>query len=348
MKSVWEKVAAENIVRHRSGKYYLNAKVRGRKIRQSLGTENLQVAKIKRDELLAEMRAMEASAAADVKTVREGIEVIRKRLAAEPGKKPNTRKFHNAILDSLVRTLPVEKSIKRLSKDDLRAWWSTFCESYSPTRSNAALGMVRKLCELAREAGVRVDDPSLGLKRQRVKASAVDDLPDRQVISSVIASVRAQKARHSEEVGNMLEFIAWSGLRPPSEVAGLRWEDIGKDRIRVTGGKEGTKNHEVRYVPISAPLRKLLGRMRYKGAAGPVFSIRIVKRALDAACDRLKVPRMRVYDLRHVFATHAIESGVDIPTVSRWLGHKDGGALAMRTYGHVRDDHSLAQVKKLG
>jgi hypothetical protein len=29
-----------------------------------------------------------------------------------------------------------------------------------------------------------------------------------------------------------------------------------------------------------------------------------------------------------------------IPTVSRWLGRKDGGALAMKTYGHLRDEHS--------
>jgi len=38
----------------------------------------------------------------------------------------------------------------------------------------------------------------------------------------------------------------------------------------------------------------------------------------------------------------AIESGVDIPTVSRWLGHKDGGALGMRVYGHLRNEHSVA------
>ena len=46
---------------------------------------------------------------------------------------------------------------------------------------------------------------------------------------------------------------------------------------------------------------------------------------------RFRHPR---HDLRHFFATTCIESGVDIPTVSRWLGHKDGGALAMRLYGH--------------
>ena len=48
-----------------------------------------------------------------------------------------------------------------------------------------------------------------------------------------------------------------------------------------------------------------------------------------------------------LFATRCIESGVDIPTVSRWLGHKDGGALAMKTYGHLRREHSIAQAQRV-
>jgi site-specific recombinase XerC len=53
------------------------------------------------------------------------------------------------------------------------------------------------------------------------------------------------------------------------------------------------------------------------------------------------------HDLRHLFATRAIESEVDIPTVSRWLGHKDGGALAMKVYGHLRDQHSTEMAEKV-
>jgi len=37
---------------------------------------------------------------------------------------------------------------------------------------------------------------------------------------------------------------------------------------------------------------------------------------------------------------------VDIPTVSRWLGHQDGGALCMKTYGHLRDEHSANEARK--
>jgi integrase len=57
--------------------------------------------------------------------------------------------------------------------------------------------------------------------------------------------------------------------------------------------------------------------------------------------------RITHHDLRHLFATVCIESGVDIPTVSRWLGHKDGGPLVMKTYGRLRNEHSLNGAKKV-
>ena len=34
-------------------------------------------------------------------------------------------------------------------------------------------------------------------------------------------------------------------------------------------------------------------------------------------------------------------------TVSRWLGHKDGGALAMKVYGHLRNQHSQEMAQKV-
>ena len=40
-------------------------------------------------------------------------------------------------------------------------------------------------------------------------------------------------------------------------------------------------------------------------------------------------------------------SGVDIPTVARWLGHQEGGALAMKVYGHLRNEHSANMAKKV-
>jgi integrase len=78
-----------------------------------------------------------------------------------------------------------------------------------------------------------------------------------------------------------------------------------------------------------------------------VFRVREAQKAIDGACKKLKLARITHHDLRHFFAKVCIESGVDIPTVSRWLNHKDGGALAMKTYGHLGREHSLAQAQKV-
>jgi len=39
-------------------------------------------------------------------------------------------------------------------------------------------------------------------------------------------------------------------------------------------------------------------------------------------------------------------AAVDIPTVSRWLGHKDSGAVVMQGYNDLRDEHSAVQAQR--
>jgi integrase len=95
----------------------------------------------------------------------------------------------------------------------------------------------------------------------------------------------------------------------------------------------------------------LLGRLKQQVPdAKPSDSVMLVRecqKAMDRAAKIVGIPRITHHDLRHLFATRCIESGVDIPTVSRWLGHKDGGTLAMKTYGHLRNEHSQAMAQKV-
>src|SRR6266545_5393904 len=79
--------------------------------------------------------------------------------------------------------------------------------------------------------------------------------------------------------------------------------------------------------------------------SNPVLQVKECQGAINTACKKLGIARFTHHDLRHWFATRCIESGVDIPTVSRWLGHKDGGALAMKVYGHLRNQHSASMAK---
>ena len=101
---------------------------------------------------------------------------------------------------------------------------------------------------------------------------------------------------------------------------------------------------------MTAALREFLERLKSEAKpqlTAPIASVKSAKKCLQTACRNLGFPHFTHHDFRHFFATTCIESGVDIPTISRWLGHSDGGALAMRVYGHLRQEHSFAMIKRV-
>jgi hypothetical protein len=40
-------------------------------------------------------------------------------------------------------------------------------------------------------------------------------------------------------------------------------------------------------------------------------------------------------------------SGIDFMTIAKWVGHKDGGMLIGRTYGHLADEHTKRAAQKV-
>ena len=102
---------------------------------------------------------------------------------------------------------------------------------------------------------------------------------------------------------------------------------------------------------MNSSLRQLLEKMRAErpeeSSEKPVMQVFECQKSIDRAAKLVGVKRIKHHDLRHLFATRCIEAGVDIPTVSRWLGHQDGGALCMKTYGHLRDEHSQREALKV-
>ena len=138
-----------------------------------------------------------------------------------------------------------------------------------------------------------------------------------------------------------------------NEAGLVRWQDVNfeKTEIRVHNSKSAktTSKPDFRFVPIIPPMMELLTRLK-PASASPQSSVCVVgecEKSLMRACRLLGIHRITHHDLRHLFATRCIESGVDVPTVSRWLGHSDGGALAMKTYGHLRREHSTAMAQRV-
>ena len=150
-----------------------------------------------------------------------------------------------------------------------------------------------------------------------------------------------------------MRFLAYSGVRI-GEAKFVTWADVNFDRrqLHVKGDPEtATKNGETRFVPMIPELEQMLIELRAQRpnepATATVMRVFECQNSMTHAASKIGMKRITHHDLRHLFATICIESGVDIPTVSRWLGHKDGGALCMKTYGHLRQDHSFAQAQRV-
>ena len=59
-----------------------------------------------------------------------------------------------------------------------------------------------------------------------------------------------------------------------------------------------------------------------------------VRKRLQTVLERAECKRLRFHDLRHTFATLALQNGVDVKTVSGMLGHYSAG-FTLDTYAHV-------------
>ncbi|MEG2725554.1 MAG: tyrosine-type recombinase/integrase, partial [Kiritimatiellia bacterium] len=123
------------------------------------------------------------------------------------------------------------------------------------------------------------------------------------------------------ESADLVEFLAYSGMRI-EEARRLEWKDIGKESISVPDIKHAT---ERRTLYINPSLQDVIGGIRahhkQPNGANKVFVVQSPRKALTNACIRLGIAHVRVHDLRHFFATSCIESGIDIPTVSRCSPH---------------------------
>lgn len=268
--------------------------------------------------------------------------------------KPGTRDYWRECLAALQKSWPGLNGteIRKITQADCKKWASAYAKAVSPTRYNNTVAVLRHVLNVAVECGVVYSNAAATVKRAALRGKEIA-LPTIDRFNALITEMRAGHSRDSINCADFASGLAFTGCRV-GEAREIAWRDVDFDagEIVVRGdANTGTKNWELRRVPLMPDARALFQRMRSERPGesldAKVFRVGECQKALDRACKKVGTDRITHHDLRHLFATRCIESGVDIPTVSRWLGHKDGGALAMRTYGHLRREHSIAQAQRV-
>ena len=357
--SLWQKTPVANLMRHKSsGNYYARIRVGGKLIWKSLKTDTMSVAKLRLGDFHKQERQRadaQTAVSRGKMTFGDALQTYRERLKGDHSLKQRSKNYREERITALLKSWPDLKQtdVSKISKSDCLTWAGEFGESASPTAFNNTIGTLRMVFDVAIEAGARYDNPAALIKRMKVKRKILQ-LPSQKQFIDLVATIRNGDGGWAERCADLVEFLAYSGCRKgeAARVAGSDC-DFVKGEIAVLGDPAtGTKNWEVRRVPMIPDMRRLLERLKQNRGerefnSKPVMLVHECQGAIDTACEKLKISRITHHDLRHLFATRCIESGVDVPTVSRWLGHKDGGALAMKVYGHLRDQHSVAMAQKV-
>ena len=68
---------------------------------------------------------------------------------------------------------------------------------------------------------------------------------------------------------------------------------------------------------------------------------------LHRVLKRTGLPKVRFHDLRHTFATLALQNGVDVKTVSGMLGHFSAG-FTLDTYAHITSAAQRQAAQTMG
>lgn len=161
----------------------------------------------------------------------------------------------------------------------------------------------------------------------------------------------------------------YTGLRI-GELLALTWNDIdlhngliyisktchdgktesGYGRIIDTPKTEQSK----RIIPIPKQLMQTLKTIKREEKCDWVVSyhgmpvaIRSYQRSFALLLEKLNIPHKSFHTLRHTFATRALESGMDVKTLSEILGHKNA-TITLNRYAHSMFEHKQKMMNQLG
>ena len=164
-----------------------------------------------------------------------------------------------------------------------------------------------------------------------------------------------------------LELV--SGVRK-GELVALLWDDLDMERRTISVSKQALSRpggeivvnrpkteNSIRAVSIPQEAVDLLVEEHKKhpdnpymfpspktgGMYYPDSVVNLHKKLLQDA----GLEHIRFHDLRHTFATMALQNGVDVKTVSSMLGHYDAGFI-LRTYTHATRQMQEQAAEKMG
>jgi integrase len=170
---------------------------------------------------------------------------------------------------------------------------------------------------------------------------------------------------NAQQFTDYIKLMAYCGARR-NEALGLQWADVDFDngqlhlRRQVTAyGMHDLKNNETRTVDFNPKLKAHLIEMKRRRAPDSQWLFpspqrgdkdvpaKTFRESLELVRAKAKLPQFTFHDCRHHFISMCVMSGVDFMTIAAWVGHRDGGVLIGKVYGHLANEHRKSMANRV-
>ena len=228
----------------------------------------------------------------------------------------------------------------------VEAWFGAYSK-VAPGSANKTLGTLRRIMKFAVESGHISSDPTRSVKRNR--RPPLTRFLSRQEIARLYETLDRLVAKRPsrQPQADMIRLLLLTGCRR-NEIVRLRWCEVHGATLRLSDSKTGPRE-----VWLSAAAQELVERQPRVGSAwvfpSPHDPARPYGGGLELWCrarTEAGIEDVRLHDLRHTYASHAVMSGVPLPIVAKLLGHSRC-SMTLR-YAHVHDRNVEAAAERTG
>ena len=259
--------------------------------------------------------------------------------------KPSTRQR----LDSALRTqlLPTfgARRLGEIRSPAVHEWFDGYSRT-APAGANRALDILKQIFNYAIECGLLDANPARGVRHN--PRPRVTRFLSQEEVARVYAALDAHRGRGSgQQQAAIIRLLLLTGCRK-GEMVCLRWDEVDGGVLRLADSKTGPRT-----VFLSKAAQKLIARQPRTDSPYVFPSLRdgSVPRSSELSLWRkvqrvAEVDDVRLHDLRHTFASHAVMQRVPLPVLSQLLGHSRD-RMAMR-YAHIGDQEAEAAAERVG
>lgn len=228
---------------------------------------------------------------------------------------------------------------------DIQMHHASIKESHSPGTANRHLALLSATFRKALEWGRADRNPVAGIKAFKENNQKQRFLSPEE-IGRLFVAMETEK---NQVAVAALKLLLLTGTRR-QEALSARWEHINLDQGQ--WWLPQTKNGRGRYVTLSDEVKALLMALPSRESGGWVFPSRIEgkafhnpRKALDRLLKAAGIEHLRIHDLRHSFASLAVNSGATLYEVQDLLGHST--SQMTQRYAHLADSGRMRVVGKV-